>query len=85
MVRILSPRRRVFELRVNVTGYLPGTLDDWPAHIQDRIYESMENVLRQTGLKTVKIWRSYCGRDLPTEPYYVIVTLVYEPPTVVLN
>jgi hypothetical protein len=85
MTRILSPRRRVFELRVDVTGYLAGELKDWPAHIQDRVYAAMERLLKTTGFKTVKVWRSHCGRDLPTEPYYVIVTVVHEPEPVILQ
>ena len=83
--KFLSPRRRVFELRVNTTGYLPGGLDDWPSHIQDQVYQAMERLLRRTNIKEVDIIRSYCGRDVPTEPYYVIVTVVHEPPTVILQ
>ena len=68
-----------------MTSYLEGGLDSWPANIQDMIYAKMEKLLRVTGLKSVKVWRSYCGRDVPTEPYYVIVTVVHEPPTVILQ
>ena len=32
-------KTRVFECVVDVTGYLPGELRDWPANIQDGIYK----------------------------------------------
>lgn len=33
---------RTWESKVQVTGYLEGTIKDWPAQIQDGIYAAME-------------------------------------------
>ena len=36
------PSIRTFDLIVPVSGYLEGTLDDWPAVIQDGVYAALE-------------------------------------------
>jgi len=68
-------QRRIFDLVANVTGYLPGELKDWPPQIQDQIYEAMERLMKRKRLKRVHIQASRCGRDLPDEPYHVVVTI----------
>lgn len=68
-------RSRVFELRVDVTGYLPGELQDWPAHIQDAIYAAMERVIKITKVKKLHVLQSRCGRDVAEEPYHIVVTV----------
>lgn len=65
---------RVFELRANVTGFMLGGLEDWPAHIQDVIYAAMERVVKKARIKSLDVIQSRCGRDDTTEPYHVIVT-----------
>jgi hypothetical protein len=76
---------RVFELRADVTGYLEGELKDWPDHIQDVIFEAMERVIRISGVKSLKLIGSRCGRDVPEEPYYVIVQVCEEDRGLIIN
>lgn len=77
---------RVFELRVDVTAYLEGELEDWPPNIQDGIYAAMERLYKATKIKRMYILQSRCGRDVPEEPYHLIVTVIEDKPReVILN
>lgn len=67
---------RLFELKVNVSGYLPGELQDWPAYIQDRIYAAMEAAMKKYKVSNFEVMQSRCGRDVAEEPYYVHVVLI---------
>ena len=44
------PTIRTFDLIVPVSGYLEGTLDDWPAVIQDGVYAALERKAHEVGL-----------------------------------
>lgn len=66
-------RIRTFELIVNVTGPLEGTLEDWPSHIQDRIYEAMERKAAEVQLP-LAVCGSMCGYDVD-EGHYIRVIL----------
>ncbi len=72
-----KPKKAVIgELVVNVTGYLEGTFNDWPAFIQDTIYAAMQRFAKKNGLKDIYILQSRCGRDDISEPYHIVVTIV---------
>lgn len=80
------PARRVFELRVDCTAYLPGELTDWPPNIQDGIYAAMERLCKTAALKKIYILQSRCGRDVKEEPYHIIVTVVEDnPKRIIIN
>lgn len=64
---------RTFELVVNVTGYLEGKLEDWPAMIQDKIYEAMERKADEVKLPLC-VADSGCGYD-EDEGYFLHVIL----------
>lgn len=74
LIVVRAKALRVFELRADVTGYLPGELKDWPANIQDQIYAAMERCIKKTRVKGLDVIQSRCGRDVSNEPYRVIVT-----------
>jgi len=69
---------RVFEIKANVDGYLPGELQDWPANIQDVIYQAMEHALKKYKVHSWKVMQSRCGRDVDEEPYYIHIVLMEE-------
>jgi hypothetical protein len=77
-VEVRLRRTRVFECVVNVTGYLPGELADWPANIQDGIYKAMEDVLAKHNVKRCTVISSRCGRDTPEEPWHIVVVIAEE-------
>ena len=65
------PGIRIFECVVNVTGYLEGELDDWPANIQDKIYLALERKADEAKIPITVIF-SYCGHDVD-EGHYIYV------------
>jgi hypothetical protein len=65
---------KIFDLRAEVTNYLPGELDDWPPNIQDQIYAAMERVIRKARLKGLDVIQSFCGRKEIDQHYHVVVT-----------
>lgn len=77
-------RPRIFECRVDVTGFLEGELPDWPPNIQDGIYAAMERLCKITKIKKLFMLQSRCGRDVPDEPYYVVVTVCEDKPREVI-
>jgi hypothetical protein len=64
---------RTFEMIVNVSGPLAGELSDWPAKIQDGIYEAMERKAEEVKLPLAVV-RSGCEHDVD-EGYYLRVIL----------
>lgn len=59
---------RVWELLANVDGPLEGRIDDWPAHIQDKIWQKMEALSKRVKL-SVAIIHSRCDYDVDTGWY----------------
>lgn len=53
---------RVFDMMVNVSGYLEGKFDDWPPNIQDPIYVALEKKTHEVELP-LTIIDSGCGQD----------------------
>ena len=49
------PSIRTFDLIVPVSGYLEGTLDDWPAVIQDGVYAALGRKTHEVELPLVII------------------------------
>lgn len=67
-----TQRRMIAELKVDVTGLLEGTIDSWPAKIQDRIYEALEARSKQSDIKyTIKM--SYCDIEPETKIPFIHV------------
>jgi hypothetical protein len=66
---------RIFELHVGVTDFLPGELKDWPPNIQDGIYGAMERLIAKTGVRSLRVLVSSCGRSDVDEPYRIAVTV----------
>lgn len=66
------------ELVVNVSGYMPGELKDWPANVQDTIYAALERYKLATRQKyqiptlTFDVVGSKCDFD-EDEGFYVLV------------
>lgn len=70
---IQTGKIRTFELIVNVSSLLEGTIDDWPSNIQDGIYEAMERKADEVGLP-LAIVHSGCEHDID-EGYYIRVII----------
>ncbi len=64
---------RTFELVANVTGYLEGKLEDWPAMIQDKIYEAVERKADKVQLPLCVVY-SCCDYD-EDEGYFLHIIL----------
>lgn len=64
---------RTFECIVNVSGPLDGTLDDWPAKIQDGIYTAMERKAAEVKLPLAVV-HSSCEHDVD-DGYYLRIIL----------
>lgn len=55
-------RIRTFEILQYVTAPLDGEIQDWPANIQDAIYEALERMSQRVQLP-LTIVASYCAID----------------------
>ena len=53
---------RTFDLAANVNGWLDGTIDDWPANIQDVLYAALERKAKEVQLPIVIVY-SKCEID----------------------
>ena len=53
---------RTFECVVDINGPLEGTLQDWPANIQDAIYDAMEKMADKVKLPLAVVY-SACKYD----------------------
>lgn len=53
---------KTFEIVQDVTGFLEGTLDDWPAQMQDQVYKALERRAHKEQVP-LKIVQSYCDCD----------------------
>lgn len=62
----------VADLIVNVTAFMPGGITDWPNHIQDRIYKTLEEHSKQKGRHYI-IYKAWCDVDIDTGPYVRII------------
>lgn len=66
------------ELVVNVSGYMPGEIQDWPSNIQDAIYAAKERYTTAMRAKyqvsnlQYDVVRSQCDFDVDTG-FYVLV------------
>lgn len=57
---------RQFEIVVHVSGWLEGTLEDWPANIQDGVYKALEDKSKEVELPLAIVF-SKCDHE-PTLP-----------------
>lgn len=57
-----SGRVRTFEIVQYVTGPLEGKLEDWPASIQDAVYQALERKAEEVELPLMVV-DSACGID----------------------
>lgn len=55
-------RIRTFEIVQYVTNFVEGSIDDWPANIQDAVYKALEQKAKQVELP-LTIVASYCDID----------------------
>jgi hypothetical protein len=69
--------KRVGELIVNVDRQLEGTLEDWPAEVQDGVYKALERLAGRTK-DSFTIEVSYAGYDIDTGPYIHVIACCSE-------
>lgn len=62
MVKLSNTGIRQFELVVHVSGWLEGTLEDWPAQIQDIVYGAIERKSKEVELPLAIVF-SKCDHD----------------------
>lgn len=72
---MLAPLR-TFEAVIPVTGALPGTLTDWPPHIQDPIYLQMARLEQRENLH-LRIHHAVCEED--PDGFFLRVGLIEDP------
>lgn len=53
---------RTFDLAANVSGWLDGSIDDWPANIQDVLYAALERKAKKVELPICIVY-SKCEED----------------------
>lgn len=53
---------RTYEITANVTGRLEGSLEDWPAQMQDTVYLALERKAEEVG-RPLAIIASVCDWD----------------------
>lgn len=67
---------RTYEVVQYVSGPLLGSMDDWPARIQDKLFAALEVKSRQEE-KPLMVVHSYCEKDIdstdPKRQWYVHV------------
>lgn len=61
-------RPRVGELIVGVSGPLGGGIGDWPANVQDKVYEALARFNADKG-EDFYITKSWCDHDVDTGWY----------------
>lgn len=64
-----TEQRYIAELKANVTGYMEGTIENWPSHIQDQVYKALDRT--SLGSK-YEIKMSYCDHT-PEDGFFVHV------------
>ncbi len=67
----------MYECIAKVSGYLEGDFEDWPSHIQDRLYLELEKK-SQAERKSLKIVFGICDFDHEDEEWFVRVTAVQD-------
>jgi hypothetical protein len=68
-----GPRKRyIAELKVNVSGFIEGTIDLWPSHIRGPIYDELGKLARP-----YKIRFSYCDQT-PEDGFFLHVVATCE-------
>lgn len=55
--RVRAPR--TFDTVIPCTSMLFGNYETWPAHMQDKMYEAMERLMEQTGVRELRVNNSY--------------------------
>lgn len=78
-----GPQVRTWRMVQNVSGPLEGTLNDWPANIQDVIGHAIDKLKEKHKLPLL-VTQSECGHDVDTG-YYVFVVVQYIPNLLVLH
>lgn len=66
MSKLANTGIRQFEIVVHVSGWLEGTLEDWPAQIQDVVYAALERKSKEVELPLAIVF-SKCDHE-PTLP-----------------
>jgi len=69
---------RTWESITYVSGFLEGSLDDWPAQIQDTVLKAVEKLSHEVQLP-LAVTHSYCDKDLdstdPNKVWFVRIFL----------
>jgi hypothetical protein len=55
IVKAIARKPRLWDATIPVTDIALGTLEQWPAHMQDQVYAAMEIVIAKTGVKGLEI------------------------------
>lgn len=63
---------RIATMVVNVSAVMPGTIDDWPANIQDGVYAALERLCMRKRTDFV-ILKSFSETDMDSGPYVYVV------------
>lgn len=67
------PRLQEFQATVDLTGPLEGEFEDWPSHIQDKVYAALEKCSQQNGNIKLGLMHASCQYDVDTESYYAVL------------
>jgi hypothetical protein len=73
----IPTKYRVAELVANVTARLDGSINDWPANIQDQIYMALERQSHRSRVN-FSIIQSYSDVDVDSGPYVHVVAVCLE-------
>lgn len=76
--QVKRTRYRTAELVVNVSAVMPGQIEDWPANIQDGIYEALMRHSIRTKKSDWTIVHSYSDKDLDEGPYVHVIAVTLD-------
>src|SRR5690606_27256706 len=62
MAKLNGTGIRTFEIVQYVSGHLEGAIDDWPAQVQDAVWQALEDKAKEVGLP-LSIVLSKCEHD----------------------
>jgi len=68
---------RTWQVVLDATGYHEGAIEDWPAQLQDRIYQALEDLSKQVQLPVTIVYSGFHNNDhasdekKKTHPYFM--------------
>lgn len=61
-IQVIARKPRMWDAELPVTAYVEGPLAEWPEEMQDMVFEAMEQIITDTGIKALDLVQATCFR-----------------------